>query len=128
MGKKTSSTTTAILAIGFVIPNQLLMIGATAMIGMAEMPMATGRMASRALAHRATANATTTPMTTPMPSPPSASKRVFEAAFWSVAHSATRAVPMADGRGRMNCRRLRMLATSSQTMSTPKNSRMAGRL
>src|SRR5438093_11128729 len=103
IGKKVSRMTIAILANGFRIPNQLDMIGAAAMIGIALAPTAIGRTASRTRAQRAIANAVRTPDVTPMTRPPMASYSVFTELRWSRGSSSPKALTTADGRGRMNC-------------------------
>ena len=72
-GKKTSSAAIIILLTGLRTPNQLLRIGAMAMIGTALLAMATGRRTSRAVTQRDVAKATRMPPMVPRTSPPSAS-------------------------------------------------------
>ena len=89
-------------------PNQALKIGAMAMIGMALAAIANGRTASRALAHRDTANAMTSPTTVPMTRPPAASYNVVTADWNSGQRPApqfsTKAVTIAEGAGRIKAR------------------------
>ena len=49
------------------------------------------------------------------------------AAGWSVPHSDTNAAAMAEGRGRMNWRRPRAAASTSQMTTTVTKTRIAGR-
>ena len=52
---------------------------------------------------------------------------MFVVAVWSVFHSATNAVAIADGRGRMNWRRSSAVATTSHRITTPTKIAIAGR-
>ncbi len=70
----------AIFESGLRRPNQLLAIGAKAMIGIALMAMASGRTVSREVGKRDTMNAVATPSTVPRMRPPMASNRVTRAA------------------------------------------------
>ena len=80
MGKNTRLAATTIFETGLRIPNQLFANGAKAMMGMALMATATGRIASRDAGQRETPNATASPATKPIARPPSASIMVTCAA------------------------------------------------
>src|SRR5436190_2617650 len=101
-GKKTMTATIVIRGRRLSGPNQLSVIGAKAMIGMALAPMATGSSSSRALAQRAVASPASVPSATPMMSPPTASAPVNRTPLTSVGHSATRLPAITLGRGIRN--------------------------
>ena len=75
-GKKTITVTIAMRDTGLSELNQLLVIGAKAMIGIEFAAIAIGRRASRAVSQRDVARATTVPRATPMARPPRASVAV----------------------------------------------------
>ena len=80
VGKKTMIATIAILEAGLVMPNQLFMIGAKAIIGTELAAMAKGIVASLTMVQRDVISATRMPLPQPMMNPPNASQNVAPAA------------------------------------------------
>lgn len=68
--------TIAIFEAGLVVPNQLFMIGAKAMIGTELAAIANGMAASLMIVQRAVTSATSTPAPQPRPKPPKAAHSV----------------------------------------------------
>ena len=99
MGKKTSRAAIIILDSELVMPNQLLMMGAIAMSGIVEAPIATGSRMSRASAQRAEAKPMRIPAAAPMTSPPIASQKVLAAESRRAPEFLTAAAQMDDGGG-----------------------------
>jgi hypothetical protein len=98
-GKKTMTATIIILDSGLSIPNQLLSIGAKAIIGTELAAMATGIKLSLAVVQRAVAKATPTPNVLPMKNPPSASFVVNQPTWMSKSKSSVNVPAILLGAG-----------------------------
>src|SRR3989304_8611821 len=96
-GKNTSRAAIDIFESGFRTPNQLLRMGATAMMGMVLAPMARGSRTSRAMAQRAVRKPTSSPAVVPRASPPMASMMVAMAGVDSRSHASQVAALASDG-------------------------------
>src|SRR4051794_29213714 len=125
-GKKTITATIVTRGSRLSGPNQLRVIGAKAMIGIALAPMATGSNRSRAVAQRAVARPQTVPSATPTTRPPIASAPVKRTPRTSVGHSETRLPAMTLGRGIRNDWTPSRASDNSHASSTTTNTTSAG--
>src|SRR4051794_26508074 len=125
-GKKTITATMVIRGRRLSGPNQLSVIGAKAMIGIALAPMATGSNRSRAVAQRAVARPQTVPNATPITSPPIASAPVKRTPLTRDGHSETRLPAMTLGRGIRNDWTPSRASETSQASRTTTNTTTAG--
>ena len=112
-GKNTMTATMAILEAGFVMPNQLFMIGAKAMMGTELAAMAKGMVASLMIVQREVTRAVRIPAPQPTTNPPTADHRVALAALkrmdsplapMKICNSSENSARMLLGGGRMNSR------------------------
>src|SRR5688572_20851243 len=132
VGKKTIIATIAILEAGFVSPNQLLVIGAKAIIGTELAAIAKGIIASLMTVQRAVTNATKTPAPQPIANPPTAAYNVAKVASTRIdvrplPNSPNNSSKIADGRGSKNCWMLNTRTANSQITRTPMATNTVGR-
>src|SRR6185503_14560937 len=126
VGKKVISPTIVTRGSGLSNPNQLIMIGASAMIGTALIAVPNGTSVARAIIQREAANPARVPSVTPSASPPSASEAVYTTPFDRVGHSFCSDVQMALGRGIRNAGTFRIVNAISQNTSTPTKTTTGG--
>src|SRR5262249_54329455 len=102
VGKKQSTGGMTICETGLIRPNQLLVIGANAMIGTALAAIASGMRAVPTVRNRASSSAARTPRLAPIANPPSASLSVYRPACHRAPLLSQNDFAMSDGLGRRN--------------------------
>ena len=126
-GKKTIAATIIVRGRRLTGPNQLIVIGANAMIGTVLAPIATGRRVSRAVRSAPQGGRRRTPATRPMAKPTTASRRREEQpAGQRVGPQGHERPAMIDGRGSRNDWMPNRTDAPSQAAITIANSAIGG--